>query len=118
MEQSKGHTYNMIDVVMHEQRLGLQDAVNAVGDLCKGAIDRFTRDRANLPSWGPTIDAEVRVYVDGLANWMVGSLNWSFESERYFGKVGKRVKANRVVTLRPKIVVQAPVREAYGTVSA
>ncbi|KAG8216688.1 isoprenoid synthase domain-containing protein [Butyriboletus roseoflavus] len=112
MEQSKGHTHNMINVIMHEQGLDLQDAVNAVGDLCKRAIDRFTHDRANLPSWGPTIDADVRVYVDGLADWIVGSLHWSFETERYFGVAGKRVKATRVVTLRPpKTVVRAPVRE-------
>ena len=99
---------------MHEQGLDLQDAVNVVGDLCKCAIDRFIRDRAILPSWGPTIDADVRVYVDGLADWIVGSLHWSFETERYFGTAvnGKRVKATRVVALRPKIVAQAPVREA------
>jgi hypothetical protein len=111
VEQSKGHTHNMIDVIMHEQGLGLQDAVNVVGDYCKGAIDRFVHDRANLPSWGPAIDADVRVYVDGLADWIVGSLHWSFDTERYFGKAGKQVKATRLVTLRPK-TVQAPVREA------
>lgn len=103
----------MIDVTMHEQGLGLQDAVNAVGECCKRAIDRFVHDRALLPSWGPAIDADVRVYVDGLADWIVGSLHWSFETERYFGKAGKRVKATRLVTLRPKVVGAAvPIREA------
>ncbi|KAF8137234.1 isoprenoid synthase domain-containing protein [Boletus edulis] len=111
VEQSKGHTHNMIDVIMQEQGLGLQDAVNVVGEYCKGAINRFVRDRANLPSWGPAIDAEVRVYVDGLADWIVGSLHWSFETERYFGKAGKQVKATRLVTLRPK-TVQPPLRTA------
>ena len=94
----------MIDVIMHEQGLGPQDAVNVVGDYCKRAIDQFVHDRDNLPSWGPAIDADVRVYVDGLANWIVGSLHWSFETDRYFGKAGKQVKATRLVTLRPKIV--------------
>ena len=101
----------MINVLMHEQGVGLQDAVNVVGGYCKRAIDRFVHDRANLPSWGPVIDADVSVYVDGLADWIVGSLHWSFETERYFGKDAKQIKATRLVMLRPKIV-RAPVRTA------
>lgn len=93
----------MIPVIMHEQGLDLQSAVNFVGDLCKQSIDRFNDDRSNnLPSWGAKIDNDVAVYVDGLANWIVGSLHWSFESERYFGKEGKQVKANRVIKLLPR----------------
>lgn len=98
----------MIDVIMHEQGLGLQHAVDVVGQFCKRAIDRFEHDRACLPSWGPAIDADVRVYVDGLADWIVGSLHWSFETERYFGRDGGRVKATRRVALRPKLPVRAP----------
>ncbi|KAF8137232.1 isoprenoid synthase domain-containing protein [Boletus edulis] len=104
VEQSKDQTHNMIDVIMHEQGLGLQDAIDLVGDYCKHALDRFVHDRDNLPSWGPAIDADVRVYVDGLTRWMVGSLHWSFETERYFGKVGKQIKATRLVNLRRKAV--------------
>ncbi|KAG6380001.1 isoprenoid synthase domain-containing protein [Boletus reticuloceps] len=104
VEQSKDQTHNMIDVIMHEQGLGLQDAIDLVGDYCKRALDRFVHDRANLPSLGPAIDADVRVYVDGLTRWMVGSLHWSFETERYFGKVGKQIKATRLVNLRTKTV--------------
>ncbi|KAG9313621.1 isoprenoid synthase domain-containing protein [Chiua virens] len=87
VEQSKGHTHNMIDVIMYEQGLGLQAAVDVVGDLCK-ACPRSV----------------LRVYVDGLADWIVGSLHWSFETERYFGKTGMRVKQTKRVTLRPKAV--------------
>jgi hypothetical protein len=29
-------------------------------------------------------------------------LHWSFESERYFGKEGREVKATRVVNLLPR----------------
>lgn len=99
----------MIDVVMHGQGLELQDAVDVVGDFCKRAIDRFVDDRARLPSWGPAVDADVRVYVDGLADWIVGSLHWSFDTERYFGKAGKQVKVTRMVTLRPR-AASPPVR--------
>jgi hypothetical protein len=92
----------MISVVMNEEGLDLQSAVDFVGTMCKQSIDRFNDDRASLPSWGPKIDRDVAIYVDGLANWIVGSLHWSFESERYFGKMGREVKATRVVNLLPR----------------
>ncbi|CAK5261827.1 unnamed protein product [Mycena citricolor] len=72
VEQSKGDTHNMIPVVMSEQGLDLQAAIDFVGDMCKGSIDRFNEDRAQLPSWGEKVDRDVAVYVDGLADWIVG----------------------------------------------
>ncbi|OSX61033.1 hypothetical protein POSPLADRAFT_1057975 [Postia placenta MAD-698-R-SB12] len=102
VEQSKGDTHNMIVVVQNQQGLDLQSAVNFVGDLCKQSIDRFHYLRENLPSWGPELDREVEIYVDGLADWITGSLKWSFESERYFGKAGLEVKKTRVVALLPR----------------
>ncbi|KAI0072940.1 terpenoid synthase [Panus rudis PR-1116 ss-1] len=101
VEQSKGDTHNMI-VVMMRQGLSLQEAVDFVGDLCKESIDRFIEDRKNLPSWGEEIDRQVQIYADGLADWIVGSLHWSFESERYFAKSGLEVKKTRVVNLLPR----------------
>jgi len=92
----------MIPVVMNQEGVDLQTAVDFVGNMCKQSIDRFNEERSRLPSWGPEIDREVAIYVDGLANWIVGSLHWSFESERYFGKKGRQVKATRVVDLLPK----------------
>ena len=91
----------MIPVVMHQEGVDLQTAVDFVGNMCKQSIDRFNEDRARLPSWGPEIDREVSIYVDGLANWIVGSLHWSFETERYFGKSGRQVKATRTVDILP-----------------
>ncbi|KAF9022344.1 terpenoid synthase [Hymenopellis radicata] len=102
VEQSKGDTHNMIPVVMKQQGLDLQAAVDFVGELCAQSIDRFHDDRAQLPSWGPEIDRDVAIYVQGLADWIVGSLHWSFESERYFGKTGREVKKSRVVNLLPR----------------
>lgn len=91
----------MISVVMNQYGLDLQSAVDLVGDFCKQSIDRFMNDRASIPSFDPCVDRDVDIYLDGLANWIVGSLHWSFESERYFGKHGKHVKAHRVISLLP-----------------
>ena len=92
----------MIVVVMKQFGFDLQSAVDFVGRMCRQAIDRFNNDRKLLPSWSPEIDAEVAIYVDGLADWIVGSLHWSFESERYFAKAGPEVKKTRVVELLPR----------------
>ena len=92
----------MIVVLMREQGLDLQGAVDYVGTLCKGTIQRFEDNRAMLPSWGRELDKQVAIYVEGLQNWIVGSLHWSFDSERYFGKEGLQVKQNRVIKLLPK----------------
>lgn len=92
----------MIIVVQRQEGLDLQSTVDFVGDLCKQSIDRFCLLREHLPSWGPEIDSQVEIYVDGLADWITGSLKWSFESERYFGKAGLEVKKTRNVTLLPR----------------
>ena len=60
----------MIPVVMNEQGLDLQSAVDFVGQLCKQSIDRFIYDRSRLPSWGEKIDRDVAIYVNGLADWI------------------------------------------------
>jgi hypothetical protein len=89
----------MIVILMKHRGLDLQPAVDFVGNKCKSSVDRFTAERERLPSWGPEIDEQVKIYVNGLADWIVGSLHWSFDSERYFGKLGLEVKATRRVTL-------------------
>src|SRR5579872_6990413 len=91
-EQASGDTQNMVAIMMHHHGMTLQQAVDFVGDLYKQCLDRFNEDRARLPSWSPEIDAQLQTYVQGLADWVVGSLHWSFDSERYFGKEGPRIK--------------------------
>ena len=91
----------MIVIMMHHHGMALQEAVDFVGDLCKKSVDRFIEDRARLPSWGPQVDAQVQVYVQGLADWIAGYLHWSFDSERYFGRKGWQIKKDRIVALAP-----------------
>lgn len=109
----------MIVIMMRHHGMTLQEAVDFVGDLCKKSIDRFNEDRARLPSWGPEIDAQVQVYVQGLADWIVGSLFWSFDSERYFGRKGSQIKKDLIIELAPVIVSEpvASVEPPVGTKS-
>ncbi|OJT14281.1 Alpha-muurolene synthase [Trametes pubescens] len=97
-----GDTHNMIVVVQTQEQLDLQSAVDYVGDLCLGCVDRFQTLRDALPSWGPEIDDQLAAYVAGLGDWMIGNLVWSFETERYFGRSGRKVRAALAVALLPR----------------
>jgi hypothetical protein len=91
----------MITIVMHTKGLPLQDAVDYVGDMCDKSIRQFIKARRRMPSYdnGGHIDRQVAHYIRGLEDWMIGSLHWSFESSRYFGKDGRGVKKTRTVRL-------------------
>jgi hypothetical protein len=99
VEQSRGDTHNMICVFMTNDGLDLQQAVDRIGELCKQTIDTFVENQARVPSWGDDIDQDVKLYVNGLQEWIVGSLHWSFMTTRYFGNNGGAVKATRIVEL-------------------
>ena len=92
----------MVTVVMHQDNLDVQAAVDFVWTKCKDAHARFTENKKKLPSWDEKTDKDVAVYVDGLMDWMVGNVHWSYKSERYFGKSGPEVRETRVVKLLPK----------------
>lgn len=100
VEQSKGDTNNVLVVVMHHDGLDLHAAAEFVADMCRESIDRFVALRAQLPSWEvPAINRDVEQYVRGLADWIVGSLEWSFTTERYFGKAVEKVRATMTVEI-------------------
>ncbi|KAG2139387.1 isoprenoid synthase domain-containing protein [Suillus cothurnatus] len=103
-EQSRGSApwENLVAVLMHDQGLDLQGAVDYAGEMCKNAIQCFETNRAILPSWGDEVDRQVAIYVEGLQNWIVGSLHWYLNSVRYAGEDGRAVKYDRVVKLLPK----------------
>ena len=89
----------MICVYMIHEGLGLQQAVDRVGEMCKRTIETFIENQAQIPSWGDDIDAAVKLYVHGLREWIVASLHWSFVTTRYFGNHGELVRATRIVDL-------------------
>ena len=88
--------------MMAHRKLTLQQAVDYVGELCRDTISGFMENENRIPSWERDIDNDVAIYVKGLKDWIVGSLHWSFMTERYFGEAGMEVKKTRIVALFPK----------------
>jgi hypothetical protein len=99
--------HNMIWVFMISDGLTLQQAVDHIGEMCKQTIDSFIENQKRIPSWGDSIDRDVKLYVRGLQEWIVGSLHWSFMTKRYFGDKGGTVKATRIVDLLPRVKASA-----------
>ncbi|KAG1751191.1 isoprenoid synthase domain-containing protein [Suillus lakei] len=73
-EQSRHDTHNIVPVLMLEQGLDLQGAVDCASYLIVDAVKRFEDNRAILPLWGEEIDRQVALYVEGLQNWMDGNV--------------------------------------------
>ncbi|OJA08582.1 hypothetical protein AZE42_04572 [Rhizopogon vesiculosus] len=83
VEQCRRYNHNIIISIMHEQDLDLQGAMEYSGQL--------------------EIDEQVTIYVGGLQNWIVGSLHWSIDTNRYFGNDGHTVKQDRIVKVLSKM---------------
>jgi hypothetical protein len=103
MEQAKGHTgNNIVTVLMKARGCDLQTASDLIGAHYAELMERYLADRKRLPSFSPQIDADVRLYVRAMENWPIGNLEWSFETNRYFGPLHDEIKRTRLVVLNPR----------------
>ncbi|KAK4185224.1 terpenoid synthase [Podospora australis] len=104
IERARGHAlHNSVTIIMHEKDLDPQGAVNWICEWSDGVLKEFIETKNNLLSWGPEIDEQVARYVDGLAFWVRGNDDWTFESERYFGRNGAWVQQNRELYMLPLV---------------
>lgn len=104
MEQSRGISgNNIVTVLMQEKNIDLQAASDIVGERFRELMDKFTENKKKLPSWGLSTDVSVAAYVQAMEHWIIGNLEWSFETTRYFGPHYRDVKRTRVVNLRPRM---------------
>ncbi|KAI9057325.1 terpenoid synthase [Trametes sanguinea] len=101
-EQARGDTHNLVCVLMHMNGVDRQEAIELAGELWRKTLDWFFECRKVVPSWGPEIDRQVALYIQGLEDWIIANAEWSFETERYFGKEGHIVKKTRKVALLPQ----------------
>ncbi|KAJ8454928.1 hypothetical protein ONZ51_g12745 [Trametes cubensis] len=92
------HSSNLIAVLMNERRYTPQAAAHCAGNLVKDTIDNFVTNEASLPSFGDW-DPDVRAYVQGLQDCIAGTLNWLYETDRYFGDAAEDVRSSGWVFL-------------------
>jgi 5-epi-alpha-selinene synthase len=82
-EQRQGDVHNLALILSHEQKLSLQAAVDRVGALHDAEVYAFIALAQQLPSFTPTVDADLQRYVSGLRSWMRANLDWSLDTVRY-----------------------------------
>ena len=103
MEQAKGHTgNNIVTVLMKAQGCDLQTASDLIGAHYAELMERYLAERERLPSFGPQIDDDVQLYLRAMENWPIGNLEWSFETNRYFGPLHDEIRHTRLVVLTPR----------------
>lgn len=100
-EQAKGHTgSNFLTVVMKEKNISLQEASDFVGSTFKSLMEQYGADKPSLRTFGTDIDRSVKQYIEAMEHWVIGSLIWSFETQRYFGPEHEEVRRTLVVHLK------------------
>ena len=64
---------------MEQYKTDAQTAMNHIGKLHDELAEQFMDVWRKIPTFGGPVDREVRVYADGLGNWVRGNDTWSFE---------------------------------------
>ncbi|KAI0675633.1 terpenoid synthase [Trametes maxima] len=101
-EYATGDPHNVIPIVMQEKRLTVDEALRWLSNEHRQRADRFFAlwpEVAALDFGSQEVDSAFQLYLDHLANWPRANECWSYESGRYFGGDGARVKLERVVEL-------------------
>lgn len=104
VEQARGDDgHNLVTVVMRQFHMDAQEAMDYIGALHDELVDEFLQTWHAIPTFGGPLDREVRIYCDGLGNWVRGNDAWSFESQRYFGLQGPEIERTRKFRLLDKV---------------
>ncbi|PMD27043.1 terpenoid synthase [Hyaloscypha hepaticicola] len=102
-EQASGDDeHNLITIAMKEHNTDVQGAIDWTSMLHAEMVKRFNELYREIPRWGGPLDLDVQSYMNGMAQWVVANVQWSYESERYFGKQGLEVKKTRMLCLLQK----------------
>ncbi|KAI1795405.1 terpenoid synthase [Ganoderma leucocontextum] len=83
-EQADGDFQNLVFCIMIEHDCDLQTAVDVLTDMLSQRVVDYERYRAQLPSFGPEVDAELARYNKALEQYTQGTVVWYYHSPRYF----------------------------------
>ena len=86
---------------MNQNGVDRQEAIEQAGALWEKTLNFYFECHKAVPSWGEEVDRDVAVYIQGLKDWIIANAEWSFETERYFGKEAKKIRETLQVELLP-----------------
>ncbi len=102
--------YNIVTVIMNEYRLDLQRALDWLEIHVKKLTQTHLSTMARVPSWyirgvsaeADDIDRRVGIYLSVLGQWVRGSDDWVFETDRFFGERSMEIKETREVKFQSR----------------
>ena len=104
-EQAVYDNHNLVVAVMHEKGLGVQEAINYIGEWyyqLRDAVKKNFEELSNIKFSTPRVDELAKEYCWGMGICVSANIKWSFASKRYFGKEGALVMAGFKVELMKK----------------
>ncbi|KZT33895.1 hypothetical protein SISSUDRAFT_365159 [Sistotremastrum suecicum HHB10207 ss-3] len=107
VEQARNDSsLSIISVVSQELSLPLQESLSYVGSWHHNLLLSFLSKRESIPYESFPVErrGDVEEYVWGIGNWLRANVEWSFETERYFGMGGGEVRVRMEVGLLSKKV--------------
>lgn len=111
-EQGTGdENHNLVTAIMFELGLDRSGAMAWAAAYHTEIEARFINGLLKLPSWGAKLDAQLKEYLNGIANWARANYCWSYESQRYFGSRGGEIEKTRLVPLLLKARRDPKLRE-------
>ncbi|KAG8687909.1 hypothetical protein FRC09_013211 [Ceratobasidium sp. 395] len=99
VEYARGDTHNLVFVVMWNERLDLEGAIGYVDQLTRKRLQEYVDAKAQLPSFGPELDPQVALYVQGLEYSFQGFNEWQFLTPRYFGADADKVNETGIMDI-------------------
>ncbi|KAK0449865.1 terpenoid synthase [Armillaria borealis] len=101
MEQAKGHSgANAMTVIMKSKQLDLQSAADFVDGYCEALLNQFEKAKEVLLTRPDGNYSDAVLLLKAFGDWVRGNDQWSFATERYFGKENREIRKSRVVILR------------------
>ncbi|KAG9084179.1 hypothetical protein FRC07_013697 [Ceratobasidium sp. 392] len=113
VEQARGDTHNLVFIVMWNEGLDLEGAINYVDRLLRNRLQEYVDAKAQLRPFGPEVDAQIARYIQGVEYGVQGSISWTFMTPRvkqgYFGCDAEAVRETHIADLLIPAPQGAPV---------
>lgn len=90
---------NTITFFQRSRGMTMQESLDHTGIVFSELIDKFLSAKQRIRSFGEDTDRMVKLYIEGMEDWIAGNIHWSYDCGRYFGNTGQEVKASGVVNL-------------------
>ncbi|QRV92112.1 terpene synthase [Ceratobasidium sp. AG-Ba] len=99
IEQSRGDTHNLVFIVMWNEGLDLESAMDYMDKLMQKRLQEYLDAKAQLRSFGPKVDSQLVSYIQGVEYCVQGSIAWTFMTPRYFGSDAEKVRETSIADI-------------------